>query len=233
MTVNAFVRNKTKLQKQFPNLEQATGVTINIIVGTPDQQEPLRRALKGVEVVFQCIATNESKSTNHIVEDSSSAVIEALNYLRKDQGPSYITPTVLMLRSVSLDERYIAQTPWLVHWFLMFCLHYAYLDIDRGCKLIERTATEMPGLLEYVHVDPPAIHDPEGTKRTGHKLMLDGMPTQTVSYADLGAAFRELAEYRGKYSGKEVGVSATGEVKQTWGILMGYLFWGAVARVTG
>ena len=52
-------------------------------------------------------------------------------------------------------------------------------------------------------------------------------------YADLGAAFCEVAERREEFKGQAVLVSSVGEVTETWGVLAGYLSQGAVGRVWG
>lgn len=234
LTLNVFIRNKAKLIKAFPDLESTTAFTLNIIEGLPTESTSLQRSLKGADVVFMCIATNESKPGMSIAYDTASLVVAALQDLRKEVGASYTTPTILQLRTASLNETFVAHYPWLQHKFIFFCLHHVYEDLDRGCKLLQSAAAETPGLLDYIFADPPAIHDPDGTTRTGHKLVFkaeDQPPC--LSYADLGAGMCELAERREEFKGMGVGVAATGKVNETWGILAGYLGAGARARVIG
>ena len=52
-------------------------------------------------------------------------------------------------------------------------------------------------------------------------------------YADLGAAFCEVAERRAEFREQAVLVSSVGKVTETWGILAGYLSRGAKGRVWG
>ncbi len=113
--------------------------------------------------------------------------------------------------------------------FAPFCFYYIYADLDRACKLF----ADSPGLLDHIFIDPPAIHDADGTTPTGYKLILEEKQDPVLSYADLGVAFCEVAERRDEFVGKAVGVTATGEVNQTWGVLMGYMAAGVKSRVWG
>lgn len=111
-----------------------------------------------------------------------------------------------------------------------FFLGYIYEDLQHASDLL---AKQDPGLLRYVFVDPPSLHDQYGTVTTGYELVLDGKLKDELSYADLGAAFCEVAERRMEFDGKALGVSATGKVRTTWGINAGFLFSGVKARLWG
>ena len=117
-----------------------------------------------------------------------------------------------------------------------FCFYYVYEDLDRACKLFasqSSSVADSPGLLSYIFIDPPSIHDPDGTTPTGYKLILNEKQEPVLSYADLGAAFCEVAERREEFAGKAVGVTATGTVNQTWGKLNGYMATGVKGRIWG
>ena len=116
--------------------------------------------------------------------------------------------------------------------FVHFCLQYCYADLQNACDLLSSTTADDADLLDYIIVDPGALHSPNGTTRTGHSLSLtEGSPG--VMYADLGAAFCEIAERRAEFRGQAVLVSSVGEVTETWGVLAGYLGQGAKGRVWG
>ena len=114
---------------------------------------------------------------------------------------------------------------------LWFCLYYSYTDLQKGSDLVEATSKDDPDLLQVIFVDPGALHDATGTERTGHKLILTEKLVPILSYADLGAAFCELAERKNDFNGKGVGVNATGKVKTSWGTNIGYLANGLKNRV--
>ena len=70
---------------------------------------------------------------------------------------------------------------------IMFCCHYIYEDLNRACGLYEVAADD--GLLQYIYIDPPTIHDSLGTLQTGHRIIVDGKQDVAISYADLGRRF--------------------------------------------
>ncbi|TKA34363.1 hypothetical protein B0A50_00345 [Salinomyces thailandicus] len=236
LTLHILVRNKSKLLQQFPNLESSSikPFPLQITEGTPDDAASLRQCLKDADVVFMCIATNQSVPGQSLAQDTTKSIIAALHNLRKDQSSigQYTTPTILMLRTASLNKTFAAQAGFAKH-LVHFCLHYVYADLQAACDDLESTARDHPGLLDFVLVDPPAIHDPQGTTRTGHRLELERNPSSTLMYADLGAGFVEVAERRREFRGLGVGVSATGVVNETWGILAGYLGMGLKSRIIG
>lgn len=87
--------------------------------------------------------------------------------------------------------------------------------------------------MDYIFIDPPSIHDADGTTPTGYKLVLNEKQDPALSYAHLGAAFCEVAERRVEFGGKAVGVTATGTVNQTMGTLFGYMATGVKGRIWG
>ena len=164
-----------------------------------------------------------------LIYDTAQAIIGVLNEHKNSQGSNYKPPTVIQLRSSSLNP--YAALPWIARNMAWFIFHHIYKDLDRACKLYEQQPSD---LLSYIFVDPPSIHDAEGTTATGHKIFLDVSKEKqesAIMYADLGEAFVEIAQRRNEFLGKGVFVSATGEVNMTWGPLMGYMGQGVKSRV--
>jgi oxidoreductase AflX len=184
-------------------------------------------------VVFACIATNESRPGLSIIYDTAQAIIAALKYHQKNSGPSYRTPTIIQLRSASVNPVFHDASPYVARNMAWFCFRYCYEDIQRASELYSSTATESPDLLQYIFIDPPSIHDANGTTPTGHKLILEGKQEPVVSYADLGVAFCEAAERRDAFANEAVGVTATGKVNMTWGPLVAFMFTGFKGRILG
>lgn len=231
LKLKIFVRSKSKLSKSFPRLEDQTPFPIEIIQGTPDDAAALQTCLRGANVVFMCIATNQSTRTNSICFDVTTAIVAALTHLRQEQG--YTIPTILQLRSVNSNALITSKMSPIAVSVVRFCLYYVYSDLERGCDLLEKTGREDPALLNYIFVDPPGLHDSTGTARTGHQLMLTEPPKMHLNYSDLGAGFCEVAERRNEFSGKAVAVSATGAVNMTMSVLVGYIATGLKARWIG
>ena len=229
LTVNIFVRSKSKLEKSFPDLESSPAFKANIIEGVPSDATALQQCVKDVDVIFGCIGTNIGTPGMSLIYDTITSVIDALKTHRKTRGASYKPPAVIQLRSASLNPYYKAKLPYLAQVMAPFCFGYIYADLGRACELLASS----PELLRYILIDPPSIHDADGTTPTGYRLILEEKQEPALSYSDLGAAFCEVAQRRGEFVGKAVGVTATGKVNETWGVLMGYMATGAKARLWG
>lgn len=228
-----FVRSKSKLLKAFSDIENKTPFHVEIYEGTPDDDAALQKCLSGANVVFMCIATNQSTQGISICYVITTAIIAALKALRQKQAASYIVPTIVQLRSVNSNPIVGPRELSVPRFILRYCLYYAYADLDRGCDLLEQTATEDPALLDYIFIDPPGLHDSEGTTLTGHELLVTELPKMNLGYADLGAGMCEVAERRKGFKGKGIIVSATGPVNTTTSLLLGYVFTGLKARWIG
>lgn len=233
LILNTFVRSSAKLDKAFPDLESTAAFKVNVIEGTPSDAVATRKCLEDADVIMACIATNESSRDMSISYDTATAIVDALKANRETRGSAYKCPTVIQLRSASLNPTLSAAMPWIARKMAGFCFYYIYADLDRACKLYESSAADLPGLLNYIYIDPPSIHDANGTTPTGYKLILDEKQEGALSYTDLGIAFCEVAERRGEFAGKGVGVTATGAVNMTWGTLQGYMYSGVKAKVWG
>lgn len=233
LTLNIFVRSRSKLRQAFPDLESTTAFKTNIIEGIPSDPTAMQECLKDVDVVMACIASNYSTRGMSLIYDSATALIAALAVHRKTRGPAYKTPTIIQLRSAALHPIYKAALPWLARQVFPFCFDYVYADLERVSQLFASTVADSPGLLEYIFIDPPSIHDQDGTTPTGYRLILNEKQEPMLNYADLGAAFCEVAERRREFVGRAVGVTATGAVNQTWGTLVKYMAAGAKGRMWG
>ena len=233
LTLNVFVRNKSKLLAAFPDLESTAAFKINIVEGTPSDGEAMQECLIDVDVVLACIASNISSPGMSLIYDTSTAITEALKTRQKLDGPSYKPPTIVQLRSTSLNLVLSASLPWIAHNMAWFCFYYIYKDLERAGELLAQSAATSPKLLDYIFVDPPSIHDADETTPTGYELVLDGPMKEVLSYADLGVAFCEVAERRDEFAERCVGVTATGKVTETWRTLMGYMASGVKGRIWG
>lgn len=180
-----------------------------------------------------CIATNDPTPGNRVAQDGAQVIIDALNNLKQEQQRAYVKPTVLVIRADPLNPDFAGHMPALVSRWLWFVLYHIYSDLE---KATNRYQNADPDLLDYIFVDPPALFDTESAERTGHRLILAGDTgdhSAGVNYADLGAAFIELAGRKKEFAGKGVGVSATGTVREEWGTLLWYQLLGLKGRVWG
>lgn len=229
LKLNILVRSKQKLLQTFPSLEESGKLAIRVFEGASTDRTVLEQCLEDADAVFMCVGDNESKFGMSLSHDTVKVIYEALKTLRKLHGDEYKPPTVVQLRSAALNPTLARQVPKVVHATVSFCLHYSHKDMKRACTVYQRAAEE--GLLDYIFVDPPTIHDATGTECTGYKLISTEKQEMALSYADLGASMCELAERRLYFSNQAVGVTATGTVQKNWGIVGGYLAKGARSRL--
>lgn len=233
LTLNIFIRSKSKLLKAFPDLESNSSININITEAPLTDTKALQICLRGSDIIHMCIATNDAKPGNSVSQDGAKAITDALKGLRTEQQHGYIKPTVIIIRAAPLNPDLESHMPRLVKQWLWFVLYHIYSDLEKASKIYQNAA---PGLLEYAFVDAPALFDADGLERTGHRLILDGDTGEAsagVNYADLGAAFMEIADRKDECAGKSVGVSATGAVREEWGTLLWYQLEGLKGRVWG
>lgn len=226
-----FIRSKSKLLKLFPDLESTTAFKIAIIEAPLTDDKALQQCLRGADVIHMCIASNDSRPDTSIAVDSANAVIKALHGLKEAEGSSYKKPTVLVLRAMPVNKALTGDSPGVMGNFILWVLYYCYADHERASALYATAAED--DVLEYIFVDPPALHDPEGAACTGYELVMEPPMGHSLNYADLGAGFIEIAERRKEFVGRGVGIAGTGHIRAQWGVLLGYQ-WGAVkARIWG
>jgi hypothetical protein len=233
-SLNIFVRSKAKLLKAFPDLESTSSPRIAITEAPLADNQALQSCLRGTEVIHGCIATNDAKPGNRVSQDVAQALVAALTSLKQERGGSdYNKPTAIIIRAAPLNPDLSGHMPALVHRWLWFVLYHVYSDLEKASRVYEDSAE---GLLEYIFVDAPALFDAEGVDRTGHRLITPGdtgVASAGVNYADLGAAFMEIAQRKNELRGMGVGVSATGSVREQWGVLFGYQMVGLKGRLWG
>ncbi|KAK4613935.1 hypothetical protein CLAFUW4_09018 [Fulvia fulva] len=240
LDLSIYIRNKSKLLSLFPTLESSPPFPTTIYEGSNTNTALWKQCLRDVNLIMMCIASNVSKKGETRFTETASAVVKALEELRQEQKHAYKTPSILILRASILNERF---NPGLKQGgFMFFCLKHLYDDMVAANRFYESKANEvsdppgLPKLLEYIYVDPPSIHDAEGTTGpTGYRLNTEpgNEASGELSYADLGASFGEIAERREEYKGLGVSVTSTGKTKTTWPVLMSFLAQGAAGRVTG
>ncbi|KAM0718753.1 hypothetical protein Q7P37_005824 [Cladosporium fusiforme] len=236
LVLNIYVRSKPKLLKAFPALESTSSFKVRIFEAPMTDTKTLQECLRGAEVIHMCIAANASKPGCSIAQDAAVAVVRALRDLKGEQSTQYIKPSVLVLRASLVSSELDLHVPTIVYRLLWFALYYCYSDHEKASKIYETATLVDPGLLNYVFVDPPALFDAEGTERTGHRLFVAGYKGEEsigVNYADLGAAFVEIAEKKDDYTGRSVGVTGTGKLRQDWPTLVRLQLEGAIGRVWG
>ncbi|KAE8422576.1 Averufin oxidase A [Aspergillus pseudocaelatus] len=229
LRIQILVRSKAKLLQAFPSLETANNPQVHIIQGTSTDPNALSECLRNASIAFMCVAQNGSTIGTTLCQDSARTIISALQRQQQVEGANYQPCTIVQLRSASLNPALAAQVPALVHRIVSFCLFANYADIKQACQYYSEA--QQQGALEYILVDPPTLHDANGTQTTGYRLISTESQATALSYADLGAAMCEIAHRQNEFRGRAVGVTATGSVHQTWGVLLRHLFEGGSSHL--
>lgn len=232
LSLKILIRSQEKLSQMFGDLKSAP-FPIKIIEGQANDPDAVRQCIEDANIIFNCIGTNNVAPGQSIVQDSGKSIIEALKNWRKKHSAAYQTPVVLLLRTTGLNDVLSSNKSWVSVNIGRWALHDSYSDLQKAHDLFADAATETPGLLQNITVDPPTIHDPDGKERTGYKLSVDEPPTASLNYADLGAAFCEIAKRKDEFVGQAVGVSATGKVNENWLEVLGYALTAMKRRVVG
>ena len=152
LTVNIFVRSKSKLDKSFPDLENASAFKSNIIEGVPSDANALQQCLKDVDVIFGCIGTNIGTPGMSLIYDTITSVIDALKTHRSTRRTSYKPPTVIQLRSASLNPYYKAKLPYLAQWMAPFMFWLHLCGLGQGLQIVSLLSGA-----SGIHFDRPAV----------------------------------------------------------------------------
>jgi hypothetical protein len=163
-----------------------------------------------------------------VARDSADAILQSLQTLRKEQGEEFRPPLLVLNRSSLLNSTLAGQGPRLA--IPRFVLGYLFDDLRAACKKYEDATKD--NLLSYIFVDPPGLHDPDGTERTGFQLLQEGDISSSLSYADLGAALVEAGKRGDEFRNQAVAVSATGKVRVQYLTLVKYLLTGLRSRLS-
>ncbi|KAK9423178.1 putative NAD(P)-binding domain-containing protein [Seiridium unicorne] len=136
----------------------------------------------------------------HVLQGGARLVTAALDILQTENG--WKKPRLIFLSSATWNPRFAAATP-----APMLCIvRTAFCHPCADLLAAQAKFTAKPHLLSLLFVQPPAIVEDDAT---GHEISTESVRL-AVSYADLGAAFAELALERSYDKLGAVGVSSQG-----------------------
>ncbi|KAM0820925.1 putative NAD(P)-binding domain-containing protein [Seiridium cardinale] len=193
-----FVRSKAKLLRLFPELEASP--TSKIWEGQLDNVDTMKDCLRGADIIICTLGENQDIPGLHVLQDGARSMMAALDLLQTEDG--WKKPRLIFLSSATLNARFAAATPAPMIWILRTAFCHPYADLLAAQAIF----TAKPHLLSLLLVQPPAIVEDDAT---GHEISTESVRL-AVSYADLGAAFAELALERSYDKLGAVGVSSQG-----------------------
>lgn len=224
------MRNRSKLLTAFPQLEKTTSPEVRIYVAPITDVDTLTECLRDAEVIYNCIADNISRRGMDIAQQAAASIISSLKRLQADKLPT--PPVVLFNRSIFWNETVDNDMSAVAKSIGFFSLRFPYLDMKEAEKLYRHEAEQSKPILSIILMDAPGLHDSVSMERTGHRLVVEREKVgKELNYADFGAAWVEAAERRGELKNWEVAVTATGQVRTEYSVLLGYMWQGLLAWI--
>ena len=212
LKINVYARSLSKIpasHRSSPNIHFFTG---DLSAST------LQLCLKDADIIFQCLAQNNSEPGCSIAQRAAHAIVEALESIQWDTSSSadggekekFKCPVVVFLSSATINPIFAAEVPRLLHWVLERGNYHVYADLRKAFAYLEEQAPWIP----LIRVEPGAlVRDiPRGFKLCEHSL---DSPTPFLSYDDLSRAMVTIVERKDsgteRWIGKGVGVCGVTE----------------------
>lgn len=223
--IHAYCRNRTKLLRLLPDIEQGGRATL--FEGSISDVPLLSSCIRGCRAVFLVVSTNDNIPGCRVAQDTAAAVVQALQELRRHQqgdarAAAVPVPKLVLLSSGSVDPQFSLNVPWLIHAVVVRSASHVYRDL----VVTERLLRAEEDWLTSIYVKPGAL---SVDIQRGHNLSLTEGEAGALSYSDLAAGMIEAVDDEdGRYDMKNVSVlNANGSAKFPSGtpmcILMGLL----------
>ena len=204
--VHAYIRSKSKLLSQWPDIE--ANKEVKIFEGALNDIPLLASCLSNVDTVFSVLGENENTPRMRIVQDGAQALVAALTHLKFAKEMEKV-PRVITLSSASVNLRMMARTSRVAKSIIGTALSNAYEDL----RLAEAYLRLHKSWLSVTFIQPGALTEDE---QKGHTLSTEHATDGFVSYLDLAAGMIEVAN-SGEYGWMGVCVNPTGkDVKFEW-----------------
>lgn len=185
ITLHIFARSKDKLLLQFPTILSQTNV--HFFEGSANDTSVLQASIESADVIFSCIAQNDSVPGMSIAQDTSSAIIKTLRQTKEANAQGRKPPHVIMLSAAPANDALLAKMPGFVRWLLTRAFSYVYADL----RVAEQLYRDESAWLPATFVQPGGL---TSGPAQGYKLHHGEEDVAAfMSYTDLGAAMIEVA----------------------------------------
>jgi len=208
VSIHAFVRSKAKLSSTIPGIEMDP--RLNVFEGDITKINVLADCIKDTRACFMAVAVNANVPGCTIAQDTTKAVLAALQRLR-EKDPGCDLPLLIVLSSSSISEKLSRDLPKIAHRILLMGASYIYDDLRKAETLLR--AQEHWGV-KSVFIKPGGlVHDAQ----KGHELSTERQQT-FLSFLDLAAGMVEVADAKeATWDMQDVSVvPTTKDVKIEW-----------------
>lgn len=195
--IHAYCRNQTKLQRLLP--EVIDNRQVQIFAGNILDLELMTECLRGTQVVFLVVTTNDNIPGCSLGQDSAFTVIKALERIKEESGPEFKSPKLVLLSSATIDDHLARHMPGWFRPVMLTAASHVYRDL----RITEEFLRSHEDWVSTIYIKPGGL-SPDIAR--GYQLSLDEEES-FISYLDLSAAMIEAAENgEGIYDGKNVSV---------------------------
>ncbi|KAL4780399.1 hypothetical protein BJX76DRAFT_351024 [Aspergillus varians] len=200
--VHAYCRNKAKLVRMVP--ETLKSERVRIFEGQVDDVDLLTKCIRGNRAVFLCATSNNNIPGIKVAQDSTRAVITALEKIKAESGgDAPMPPKIVLLSSATIDPHLSRRIPW---WFLPVMKRAASFVYD-DLIVTENLLRAQQDWLTSIFIKPGGL---ALDKQRGHALSFDEQES-FIAYLDLAAAMVEAVDDPDcRYDMKNVSVVNTG-----------------------
>ncbi|KAF4465807.1 Afli avfa cytochrome p450 monooxygenase [Fusarium albosuccineum] len=183
LELRLLVRSKAKLLRCHPQL--ASFPNVHTWEGQVTDTKVIKECIQGADIIICALGENRNIPGVHVLQDLSKSIIDCLSDMKNSNDKNWKRPRVILLSSATWNHRLSENTPAPIHWLVKTAFYYPYVDLLKATAHFEAC----PDLLSLKLVQPPAIVEdgPSGMEISTDSVRL------TVFYADLGAAFANLA----------------------------------------
>lgn len=199
--IRAFVRSRSKLEKQRPELVNDPDVQarVSLYEGSITSVDVLADCLEDADAAFLCVAAFASTPGCRIALDQATNVVTALEQVRgRSNGNNGAKlPTLIMLSSSETDDN-LNDVPWPMNRILYAANYYIYEDLIRA----EQYLRQRSDWIDAVYFKPGGISEDVAS---GHILSTAKSKTW-VSFWDVTAGMVQIADDGDRYHGKSVSV---------------------------
>lgn len=184
VALHIYVRSRAKLLRQSPLLSSRDDV--HIFEGSVDDTSALSACLAGTDVIFSCVAQNESAPGMDIAQETSKRIISTLKKAKADQS-NFRAPHVIVLSAAPVNPVLAAKMPSFVRWLVTRAYSHVYADL----RVAEQMYRDEKDWLPVTFVQPPGLtQDVSYGRRLHHG---EGALVAFISYLDLAAAMIDVA----------------------------------------
>lgn len=195
--INVYVRSRAKLERIFNSLSSDRRVTI--FEGDINDERVIRDCIVGVEAIVCTLGENENIPGVTVLEDFATVTVKALSYLQSNET-TWSTPRLIMLSSATMNPRFVADRPAILHWMIRNAFDKPYNDLIRAQEILLAS----PHLVQVTLIQPNAlVHE----SATGCVISTNFAYT-ACSYEDLAEGFIQVLEKSSYRDLSRIGVSS-------------------------